>query len=157
MIRTKMAEPRFEMVRISRERMHGRPYSGSATLVTWRFLSANNRNLARSVRAFPDEAACAQAVDVLKSRISTAEVITVRDEQGLWLWQLRLDGVPVGVSTRKYQRRLHAVNSGNSFHRLAEFCPDVHRIRRCCPTSFAGTTVTMLLLDEATSCQARAV
>ena len=101
-----MAEPRFEMVRISRERMHGRPYSGSATLVTWRFLSANNRNLARSVRAFPDEAACAQAVDVLKSRLSTAEVITVRDEQGLWLWQLRLDGVPVGVSTRKYQRRL---------------------------------------------------
>ena len=81
----------------------------------------------------------------------------MRDEQGLWLWQLRLDGVPVGVSTRKYQRRLHAVNSGNSFHRLAEFCPDVHRIRRCCPTSFEETTVTMLLVDEATSIEARAI
>lgn len=95
----------------------------------WRFLSANNRSLAQSVRSYPDTASCVRALKVLRDRLELAEVVTVRDEQGMWLWQLRVGGVPVGVSSRKYQRRLHAISSGNSFHQLAGFSPEIHRAR----------------------------
>src|SRR5262245_39526210 len=124
-----MAEPRFEMVSISVAGLNGRSPSDSARSVMWRFLSANNRSLAQSVGSFPDSDSCALAVRTLRAGLELAEVITARDDQGMWLWQLRVNGVSVGVSSRKYRRRLHAINSGNSFHRLAESCPEINRTR----------------------------
>ncbi|MER6798862.1 hypothetical protein [Amycolatopsis mediterranei] len=97
--------------------------------VVWRFLSANNRSLAQSATSFPDAVSCADAVGVLRDRLALAEVITVRDTHGKWLWQLRIAGVAAGVSARSYQRRLHAVNSGNSFRELAEHSPAVSGAR----------------------------
>jgi uncharacterized protein YegP (UPF0339 family) len=119
-----MAKSRFELVFISPERLRGRPAAGPSGSVMWRFLSANNRSIAQSVRSFPDKDSCARALHALRARLGLAKVVTVRDEQGMWLWQLRIGGVPVGVSSRKYQRRLHAVNSGNSFQQQAGFSPD---------------------------------
>lgn len=124
-----MAVPRFELVHISPERLRGRGYGNSTGSVVWRFLSANNRSLAQSATSFPDAAACADAVRVLRKWLAAAEVVTVRDTQGKWLWHVKIDGVAVGVSARSYQRRLHAVNSGNSFRELAEGSPAVSDAR----------------------------
>ncbi|WP_326837826.1 hypothetical protein VSH64_23595 [Amycolatopsis rhabdoformis] len=124
-----MAEPRFEMVSISVAGLNGRAHSDSGWAVMWRFLSANNRSIAQSVNCFPDGDSCALAVERLKAGLKAAQVLTVRDEQGMWLWQLRLGGESVGVSSRKYRRRLHAVNSGSSFHHLAESSGEINRTR----------------------------
>ncbi|WP_329045865.1 hypothetical protein OG738_30100 [Amycolatopsis sp. NBC_01488] len=124
-----MAEPRFELVHISPEQLRGRGYTGSAGKVMWRFLSANNRSLAQSATSFPDAPSCADAVRALRGQLALAEVVTVRDTRGKWLWQLKIAGVAVGVSARSYQRRLHAVNSGNSFRDLAERSPAVSGAR----------------------------
>ncbi|MEV8615872.1 hypothetical protein AB0383_49670 [Amycolatopsis sp. NPDC051373] len=124
-----MAEPRFEMVSISVGGLNGRAHSDAGWAVMWRFLSANNRSIAQSVNSFPDGDSCALAVQALKAGLKLAKVLTVRDEQGMWLWQLRLDGTSVGVSSRKYRRRLHAINSGSSFHQLAESSREINRTR----------------------------
>ncbi|WP_146073768.1 hypothetical protein [Amycolatopsis sp. CA-126428] len=124
-----MAEPRFELVHSTPGRLRGRGYAGSSGSVVWRFLSANNRSLAQSATSFPDAPSCAEAVRVLRDHLELAEVVTVRDTRGKWLWQIKIDGAAVGMSARSYQRRLHAVNSGNSFRELAERSPAVSGAR----------------------------
>jgi hypothetical protein len=93
--------------------------------VTWRFLSANNRSIGRSVSDFPDGESCLQALHELQKVLAGAAVVTVRDELGLWVWRLRVDRLDVAMSTRCYQRRLHAGNAGSAFRDLAANVVDI--------------------------------
>jgi hypothetical protein len=92
--------------------------------VTWRFMSANNRSLAQSVRIFPDVESCLAAVRELRAELTgladelaDAEscCVIVRDGPRHWVWRINLAGVDLVVSSRRYERRVQAKNSCTSF------------------------------------------
>lgn len=97
--------------------------------VVWRFLSANNRSIARSVRDFPDAYACLSSLKELISVVEAASVVTVRTGQGLWRWQLRSGSGELAVSSRQYQRRIRAHDAGRGFQELATKVDDVADLR----------------------------
>lgn len=83
--------------------------------VTWRFMSANNRSLARSARTFPDVDSCLAAVRALGGLLPTAACAILRDGPRHWVWRVRVAGVDEVVSSRRYERRVQAANSCMSF------------------------------------------
>jgi hypothetical protein len=97
--------------------------------VTWRFMSANNRSLAQSVRIFPDVESCLAAVRELRAELTeladepadaesgcVADLcVIVRDGPRHWVWRINLAGVDLVVSSRRYERRVQAKNSCTSF------------------------------------------
>ena len=97
--------------------------------VTWRFLSANNRSIGRSVGDFPDVAACLGALHDLQGSLAYGDIVTTRDELGLWVWRLRVGRSDVAMSIRCYQRRLHAENAGSAFRDLAATVPDIDALQ----------------------------
>jgi uncharacterized protein YegP (UPF0339 family) len=100
--------------------------------VTWRFLSANNRSIGRSVGDFPDGESCVRALHDLRELLPETTVVTVRDELGLWVWRLRVAHSDVAMSTRCYQRRLHAENAGSAFRDLAATVRDIAELQVVC-------------------------
>jgi hypothetical protein len=101
-------------------------------VVTWRFLSANNRSIGRSVRDFPDGESCRRSLLDLQGVLFRSDVVTVRDELGLWVWRLRIDRSDVAMSTRCYHRRLHAENAGSAFRDLAASVVDIDELQIVC-------------------------
>lgn len=95
--------------------------------VTWRFMSANNRSIGRAVRDFPDVDSCLSAVRELRRHLACATCVTLRDGPRHWMWRVRVGGTDHAVSSRRYERRVQAKNSGESFLELvgttAEFDP----------------------------------
>ncbi|WP_236788886.1 hypothetical protein [Amycolatopsis sp. GM8] len=108
-----MAAARFQMFQATTDR------------VDWRFLSANNRSIARSVHDFPDAYACLNSLTELIKGLDGANVVTVRNGQGMWHWQLRAGAVALAVSSRQYQRRIRAHAAGGGFLTLAKQVHDV--------------------------------
>lgn len=100
--------------------------------VSWRFLSANNRSIGRSVGDFPDGESCLRALCDLQKLLPKATVVTVRDELGQWVWRLRVGHLDVAMSTRCYQRRLHAENAGSAFRDLAAAVRDIAELPLVC-------------------------
>jgi len=72
----------------------------------WRFLAANNRDVARSAGDFGGLAGCVQAAQDLQRRVDDAVAVSARTGRAEWTWRLRLDAADVAVSSRTYQRRL---------------------------------------------------
>ena len=93
-------------------------YSTADTQFTWRLLSANNRSLGRSARAYRSTGDCEAAVADLCGRLPALVASTVRQD-GHWRWRLSQDGVVRVVSTRDYQRQLQAVSACRNFLDLA--------------------------------------
>ncbi|CCH28428.1 hypothetical protein ABZ816_29015 [Actinosynnema sp. NPDC047251] len=89
-------------------------YRSSASGVTWRFLSANNRSLGQAVGGFPSVDACARAVAELRESLVNSTPALSRDTQ-LWSWRLRLGGTDLVVSSRRYHRRVQAQYACRSF------------------------------------------
>ncbi|HJQ48861.1 MAG TPA: hypothetical protein VJ870_21410 [Amycolatopsis sp.] len=97
--------------------------------VVWRFLSANNRSIARSVGDFPDTGACMVSLKELIKVVDSANILTVRTGQGLWRWQLRAGSDDLAVSGRQYHRRIRAYGAGCAFQDLAGKVQDVADLR----------------------------
>ncbi|MFF0148016.1 hypothetical protein ATK36_2030 [Amycolatopsis sulphurea] len=112
-----MAAARFQIFRAESDR------------VLWRFLSANNRSIARSAEDFPDPGACMVSLKELIRVVDTASILTVRTGQGLWRWQLRAGSADLAVSGRQYQRRIRASDAGSAFQDLAGKVQDVADLR----------------------------
>ncbi|HEX6360852.1 hypothetical protein [Actinophytocola sp.] len=75
---------------------------------TWRFLSANNRSMARSVPTFTDADACLAAIRDLRDRLPNAVGTTVRNGSGKWLWRISAEELDLATSGIRYERRLRA-------------------------------------------------
>jgi len=80
--------------------------------ITWRLLATNNRDLGRATSTYPDAAECRAAVRQLQDRADRLRAVTVRTGSSAWSWRLLLDGAVVAVSSRDYQRRIHADYAG---------------------------------------------
>lgn len=104
-----MAVARFQIVSVS-----GRELAGSPDFA-WRFLSANNRSMARSVPTYPDADACLAAIAELRERLPGGVCTTVRNGSGEWLWRIRAAELDIAVSSRRYQRRVRAKLACESF------------------------------------------
>lgn len=73
--------------------------------ISWRLAGANNRELGRSARVYPDLPSCRTSILMLRAGVAHAQPLIAMDYvSGLWGWQLELDGVLVAVSGRSYRR-----------------------------------------------------
>jgi hypothetical protein len=73
--------------------------------IAWRLAGANNRELGRSARVYPDLLACRESIMRLRADMSAAQSLVAMDyPSGLWRWQLDLAGATVAVSARSHRR-----------------------------------------------------
>lgn len=79
--------------------------AGDGSWVAWRFVGANGWELARSASVFPDVPSCEQAMArLLHTASSTPDSTIFRPQHGTWGWELTVDGEPLAVASRLYQR-----------------------------------------------------
>jgi uncharacterized protein DUF1508 len=88
------------------------PGGATAGHVTWRLLATNNRDIGRSATMYPDAAACRAAVGGLRAESAALQAVTVRSGPSAWSWRIVLGDAVVAVSSRDYQRRVHADYAG---------------------------------------------
>jgi hypothetical protein len=124
-----MAAARFQMFTVSVAPKWEEQDEPRLDAVAWRFLSANNRSIARSINDFPDSYACLLSLHELQLGLGTSDVATVRNRQGLWRWQLRVGERALAVSSRQYQRRIRAHDAGDCFRDLAANVDDVRNLQ----------------------------
>jgi hypothetical protein len=86
---------------------------------TWRFMSANNRSLARSAHTSPDLESCLQDIRTLQRGLPFAIAETSRDGHRQWVWRLRLAGIVVATAARSYPRQVRARITCSAFVHLA--------------------------------------
>lgn len=110
-----MAVARFQVFSSGTRMPAGMDVGADWHTVTWRFMSANNRDLGHAARSFPDVASCCAAVQQLCDTLGAAVCVTVRDGPRHWAWRIRVDGVDHVVSSRRYERRVEARNSCRAF------------------------------------------
>lgn len=79
-----------------------------ATGFAWRFMSANNRSLARSAQPCPDVESCLAAIRMLQEDLPQAIGETSRNGNGQWVWRVRVADKVVATTTRTYQRHVRA-------------------------------------------------
>lgn len=85
---------------------------------TWRFMSANNRSLARSAHTSPDIEACMATIRVLQDGLSEAVGETSRNGNGQWVWRVRLGDEVVATAARSYPRQVRARLTCDAFLQL---------------------------------------
>ena len=91
---------------------------------TWRFMSANNRSLARSAHTSPDVESCLATIRLLQEGLSDAVAETSRNGNGQWVWRVRLGDEVVATAARSYPRQVRARLTCDSFLQLvAETAP----------------------------------
>jgi hypothetical protein len=95
-----LAVARFQIVAVSSR--------GSTGGFTWRFLSANNRNMARSVPTFIDADACLAHIRDLRAKLPNVTGTTVQNGSGKWLWRISAEELDLAMSGVRYERRLRA-------------------------------------------------
>jgi len=87
-----------------------RPAPFDGQWVAWRIVGSNHRELARSPVVYPDAAAAQLAIASVQAGVERATGGT-ETVNGRWAWQLFIDGEPVAVSSRFYQRPRECVDS----------------------------------------------
>lgn len=85
---------------------------------TWRFMSANNRSLARSAHTSPDVESCLAAIRMLQEGLPDAVGETSRNGNGQWVWRVRLGDDVVATAARSYPRQVRARLTCDSFLQL---------------------------------------
>ena len=85
---------------------------------TWRFMSANNRSLARSAHISPDVESCLAAIRTLQEGLPDAVGETSRNGHGQWVWRVRLGDEVVATAARSYPRQVRARLTCNAFLQL---------------------------------------
>ena len=122
-----MAVARFQVVRAARYVYVPAPREPGAdagvaepraTGFAWRFMSANNRSLARSAQTCPDVESCLAAIRILQEGLPHAVGETSRNGNGQWVWRVRVDDEVVATTTRTYQRHVRARLMCDSFLEL---------------------------------------
>ncbi len=89
-----------------------------ATGFAWRFMSANNRSLARSAQTAPDVESCLASIRILQEGLPRAVGETSRNGNGQWVWRVRVADEIVATTTRTYQRHVRARMMCDSFMEL---------------------------------------
>jgi uncharacterized protein YegP (UPF0339 family) len=79
-----------------------------ATGFVWRFMSANNRSLARSAQTYPDLESCVAAIRILQEGLAQAIGVTARNGNGKWVWRVSVADEVLATAARTYQRQLRA-------------------------------------------------
>lgn len=140
-----MADGRFQVVSVPRcaaeVPLPSEPEGGAGSANTrdpvvcafsWRFLSANNRTMARSGQASPDVESCLAAIRLLQEGLSEAVAETSRNGNGQWVWQVRLGDEVVARATRSYVHQVRARLTCDSFLQLvAQTAPSTALGVRC--------------------------
>jgi hypothetical protein len=85
---------------------------------TWRFMSANNRNLAKSAHASADVESCLATIRALQEGLALAAGETSRDKHGQWVWQIRIGDEVVAIAARSYPREIRARMTCSGFLQL---------------------------------------
>jgi uncharacterized protein YegP (UPF0339 family) len=75
---------------------------------TWRFMSANNRSLARSAHPSPTVEGCLASIRALQQGLPRVVAETLRNGHGQWVWRVRLDGEIIATAARSYPRQIRA-------------------------------------------------
>ncbi|MER8041430.1 hypothetical protein [Streptomyces sp. NPDC094032] len=81
---------------------------GEAQRFAWRLVGANHRELGRSAQVFADPGECRAAVLRLRQRVGDARALLATADAaggGGWAWRLEIEGRPVAVAGRTYQRQ----------------------------------------------------
>lgn len=115
-----MRRARFQLFRV-----------GNAA-VAWRFVSANNWELARSPGWYDDERVARRAVAALMAQGAAPFPSVGLDASGRWRWTAAVDGHLAAVSSRAYFRRVECDSALNQFRGLlptAELRADVAVLR----------------------------
>lgn len=81
----------------------------------WRFLSANNRNLAKSARSFADVESCLASIRTLQEALPLALGETVHSPPRQWVWRVRVNDEVLAIAARSYSRQLRAQLTCNIF------------------------------------------
>lgn len=116
-----MAAARFQVVSVARS-AHGplprEPEAGTGSRAeaptplgrgfTWRFMSANNRSLARSASISPDVESCLAAIRTIQDGLPRAVGEISRNGRGQWVWRVRLGNEIVATAARSYPRQVRA-------------------------------------------------
>lgn len=74
----------------------------------WRLLGPNNREIGRSAQAYTDAPTAKAGIGFLRRQLDHLEARVGCDQSGAWTWRLDLDGRPVAIAARSYQRRREA-------------------------------------------------
>jgi hypothetical protein len=90
---------------------------------TWRFMSANNRSLAKSAQIAPDVDSCLEAIRILRKGLLHAVGETSRNGYGQWVWRIRLDDEVVVTAARSYPREIRARMTCDAFMLLVATTP----------------------------------
>ncbi|MGH3769043.1 MAG: hypothetical protein ACRDTX_28490 [Pseudonocardiaceae bacterium] len=127
-----MAAARFQVVSVARSALvpaPREPEDGAGSWAdiplprtrgfTWRFMSANNRSLARSARTSPDVEACLEEIRLLQEVLVDAVGETSRNGRGQWVWRVRVADEVVATAARSYPRQVRARLTCNAFLQLA--------------------------------------
>jgi hypothetical protein len=85
---------------------------------TWRFMSGNNRSLAKSAHTFADVESCLATIRTLQEGLQLAAGETSRNGHGQWVWRIRLDDEVVATAARSYPREIRARMTCNAFLQL---------------------------------------
>jgi hypothetical protein len=76
------------------------------TWVAWRLLGSNHREVARSARVFVDLGECRNQIELVRQAVIDRQAqLRAHPVAGQWSWTLCVDGQPVAVSSRHYQRQ----------------------------------------------------
>lgn len=75
-----------------------------ASLVRWRLLSGNNREIARSVESYGDAEACRIALKELQVSVGGLSSLVRQTEVHRWVWQLADADGAVVTSAHQYDR-----------------------------------------------------
>ena len=127
-----MAAARFQVVSVARSAARvplprepngdagsrANPHQPRARGFTWRFMSANNRSLARSANTSPDVESCLATIRVLQEGLSEAVAETSRNGNGQWVWRVRLGDEVVATAARSYPRQVRARLTCDAFLQL---------------------------------------
>lgn len=98
---------------------HIPPAARAGGVVGWRFITENNRELARSLRLFRDETEARQDALRVRERAGELELHVVVTEQRRGAgWCGTIDESPILVSARRYENRSAARSAGELAMRL---------------------------------------
>jgi hypothetical protein len=92
---------------------------GRDSVVNWRLLGGNNRDLGRGFESFPDTEACRLGIKNLLAGLDQTETSLVRTEASRWEWRLRQDGQVVARSGHTFDRRTRCDQASLLFLSLA--------------------------------------
>ena len=116
-----MAAARFQVVSVARSAhgpLPGEPEAGTGSRTespaprsrgfTWRFMSANNRSLAKSATISPDVESCLAAIRTVQDGLPHAVGEISRNGLGQWVWRVRVGNEIVAIAARSYPRQVRA-------------------------------------------------